>query len=223
MPVKENLLQSHNHIYIVFSSTSTKMGSFIRFVTRYKYNHVSLSFDKNIQTMYSFARYNKKIPLVGGFVEESVLRYCDDNKNWAQVKICEIPVSSEKHDEIKEYIKELTNKSHEYIYNSFSAALVPLHKKIKIKNAFTCLEFIDFILDKFDVDCYVKNKKFRSVFDMDCLLSKYLVYEGSLDIQANINGWGNDAFLYSKQEKESATIQTINHFRKLIARMIFEI
>jgi len=222
MPVKENLLETHENIYIVFSSTSTKMGSLIRFVTRYKYNHVSLSFDKNIHTLYSFARYNKTIPLVGGFVEESVLRYYDDNKNWAQVKICEIPISVEKHDKLQEYIKKIKTKSDEYIYNSFSAALVPLHKKIKIKNSFTCLEFIDFILDEFNIESSVNSKKFCSVFDLDCLLSKYLVYEGSLDFQADIIGWGNDDFAYTKASKARATIKTVKHFKRLLTRMIFK-
>jgi len=222
MPVKNNLLEKQENIYIVFSSTSTKMGSFIQFITRYKYNHVSLSFDKNINTMYSFARYNKCIPLVGGFVEESVLRYFDENKKWAQVKICEIPISEEKYIKLKEYIKEIKTKSDEYIYNSFSAALVPIHKKIEIKNSFTCLEFINFILGEFNIEISVKSKKFFSVYDLDCLLSKHLVYEGSLDSHAVINGWGNDCFNFNQSNAASATIKTANHFKRLLVRMIFK-
>ena len=64
-----------NVIYIVFSSTPTGMGRLIRLATRNQYNHVSLSFESDIQKLYSFARYHRTIPLYGGFVVESVLRY----------------------------------------------------------------------------------------------------------------------------------------------------
>ena len=91
-------MQSENKdIYIMFSSTPSKMGSFIRFMTGNKYNHVSLSFREDLGHLYSFARYYKNTPFVGGFVEESVLRYFLLGSETVRVKICKIPISDEKY------------------------------------------------------------------------------------------------------------------------------
>ena len=65
-------------IYVIFLQTPFKIGKLIRFVTNYKYNHTSISFSENADVLYSFARYNKNSPFVGGFVEESPLRYIKD-------------------------------------------------------------------------------------------------------------------------------------------------
>ena len=62
-------------VYIVFSATPTGMGRLIRKATRNRYNHVSLSLSRDIHKMYTFARLHRTIPLYGGFVVESILRY----------------------------------------------------------------------------------------------------------------------------------------------------
>ena len=52
-----------NAVYIVFSATPTGTGRLIRKATRNQYNHVSLSLNRDIRKMYSFARIHRAIPL----------------------------------------------------------------------------------------------------------------------------------------------------------------
>ena len=66
-------------LYVMISKTNTKMGNFIRFFTRYDYNHVSLSLDKELKSFVSFARIVQDAPLYGGFVTESFERFLQIN------------------------------------------------------------------------------------------------------------------------------------------------
>ena len=47
-------------VYVILSATELKMGKIIRFLTRYKYNHVSITLDDELRYMYSFSRYHKR-------------------------------------------------------------------------------------------------------------------------------------------------------------------
>ena len=80
-----------NAVYIVFSATPTGMGQLIRLATRNQYNHVSQSFEADVHKLYSFARYHRTVPLYGGLVVESSLRY-RSFAGQSRVKICRLPV-----------------------------------------------------------------------------------------------------------------------------------
>ena len=60
------------YLYVVFSTTPFKIGKFIRFITGYNYNHVSVSLNKDLKKMYSVGRLNPYNTIIGGFVHESL-------------------------------------------------------------------------------------------------------------------------------------------------------
>lgn len=64
-------------IYVMFSSTHKTTGRFIRAVTQFDYNHVSVGFNPTSDTWYSFARRVRSNPWSGGFVKETWSRLCD--------------------------------------------------------------------------------------------------------------------------------------------------
>ena len=113
-----------NAIYIVFSATPTGMGRLIRKATRNRYNHVSLSLSRDIHKMYTFARLHRTIPLYGGFVVESILRY-QSFAGAARVKICRVEVPEPRLTYLHNYLERLWNEREEYIYNT-PAALASL-------------------------------------------------------------------------------------------------
>ena len=65
-------MEAKKKIYIVISQTGSIVSKFIRIVTRDRYNHVSVTLDKELNTMYSFGRIYTYNPFIGGFVKESV-------------------------------------------------------------------------------------------------------------------------------------------------------
>lgn len=127
-------------LYLIFSVTPFKTGTFIRAMTHWQYNHVAVAFDKDLKEMYTFARYYRSVPLYGGFVRDSKERYIYKKKT-AYVKICEVPVREDGYRLVKDYIDAINDYPAEYIYNIFSAITVPLKKRVLIRNAFTCAEF----------------------------------------------------------------------------------
>lgn len=163
-------------LYVVFSATPLKIGSMIRVITRGEYNHVALSFDKDLSKLYSYARYHKSTPFYGGFVEESVARYKHKNK-IAKIYVCAIPLPCDTYDKIKQHIDSMLASPQKYKYNMFSAAATPISKRVHIDGCYTCIEFVTSILSMVFLD--ISGKEFYTIEALRKRLSKYLIYKGS--------------------------------------------
>lgn len=202
-------------VYIILSRTNTKMGKFIRFMTHYEYNHVSISLNKNLKEIYSFARYYENTPFVGGFVVESILRY---KKNKAQIKIFKIPVNRKTYNDLKNYIEFIKIYKKKYIYNTFSAIFSVFKIGLDIKNSYTCIEFIKHLFTKFNI-INVTKKDFVSIKNFDSRLMEYKYFEGSYDELHLENDWGLDLYIYRKNII-AVYAATVIHFTRLIFRTI---
>lgn len=202
-----------NKIYIVFSSTNTKIGKIIRFITKNQYNHISISLDKKIKEMYSFARYYRNMPLVGGFVTESALRYIS-NTNEIKTKICELTLTDKQYADVLNYINSI-KCSNDYIYNTLSATLSPLQKDYTIHRSFTCLSFVNELLNTIG---YTK-KKLYTIRDAEQLLNDKIIYEGNMLDVIEAYEWGEDNY-YEKKGIIKVIRYTIGHFKSLIYRLI---
>lgn len=169
-------------LYVVFSATPLKMGSMIRNVTHEKYNHVSISFDPNLRTLYSFARHYKNAPFYGGLVRETPARYKNNGKT-ADIFVCAIPITEKKCCEIKNRIKEMLKESSACHYNMFSAATSLISRRVFIKNCYTCVEFIVHILSRVCPEIFENG--FYSVEDVRQILKDYEIYSGKFPDVAN--------------------------------------
>ena len=58
-------------IYVAVSQTGTILSRIVKWVTRDKYNHVSISLTEDLSDLYSFGRKNPYNPFRAGFVKES--------------------------------------------------------------------------------------------------------------------------------------------------------
>ncbi len=161
-------------LYVVFSATPLKMGSMIRSVTREKYNHVSISFDPELKTLYSFARHYKNAPLYGGFVRETPARYKNNGK-IADIFVCALPITENEFLETKEQIKMLA-KSKSCHYNMFSAATSIISHRVFIKNCYTCAEFAVNILSGIVPE--ISENGFYGIEDLRQILKDYEIYSG---------------------------------------------
>lgn len=172
---EENDASLDDLIYIVFSATPYKMGRFIRLFTGGKYNHVSVSSDSKLTELYSFARRYRRAPFIGGFVREHSERFSVNGK-CTDIMICAVPVSKMKKELLMSRLAEMKREREKYIYNFFSAAAVPFHRKIRIKDAYTCVEFAVYMLDlagwSFGGIGYV------GIEDLKIQLERFKMYEG---------------------------------------------
>ena len=204
-----------NAVYIVFSATPTGMGSVIRFATGHRYNHVSLSLSRDIHKMYSFARLHRTIPLYGGFVVESILRY-QSFAGTAKVKICRVEVPEPELTYLHNYLERLWNEREEYIYNTPAALASLVHLRPAISKAYTCVTFVQDILARYGL-AGVTETDSPTVRALERRLSSYVIYEGPAP--AACADWGEDAYPVETTTRY-AVYTTARHFGRLALRVL---
>lgn len=177
-------------ITLVFSATHTRMGAFIRAVTHAQYNHVSLTLDEN-GPLCSFARQYGNVPFCGGFTEESPLRYgCGGT---AAVVICRVSVTERGFAAAEAMLRQLRQRREDYLYNLFSAALAPLHRRFPIRESYTCVEFAAALLAVSGALTAEEGQRFWTVEGLLQRLAPCRVYEGPFPLPENAR-WGDDRF-----------------------------
>lgn len=196
-------------LYLMLSRTESYIGKTIRLVTRYGYNHVSLSLDPRFRHWVSFARYTQGVPLAGGFVSESPERYlaaCDS----VQVRIFQIGIPLSRYEKLKTLFAAANRSDSGLIYNTFGALATPMGLHFSVAGAYTCLEFADAVL----------GTSHRSIRSLDKSLRPHLIYEGPLRHLAADDGSRSDPF-FIRRGPWGSTLDTTKHFAKLCSRVVF--
>ena len=136
---------STHNLYVLFSSTPYRMGRWIRLVTGEPYNHVSISTQADLATLYSFARRYYRTPFYGGFVAEHPSRYHHGGRS-AAICLYRLPLTPAQWQQLQKLLASMGRDQEKYLYNHLSALAAPLHRKFPIRDAFTCAEFTVAIL-----------------------------------------------------------------------------
>ncbi|HHT53800.1 MAG TPA: hypothetical protein GX011_02550 [Clostridiales bacterium] len=164
-------------IYLIFSMTTTKVGKMIRRVTKYPYNHVSVSLTPDLAVIYSFARHYKDMPFYGGFVCEGIKRFCNE-AGLAKIMVCAVPVTRAQYECALNLINEVSENNKYYIYNIISAAFVPMHIRVFIDRAYTCCEFAVEFLAHCNIAGAPDPRRFCSIEELTERFKKYAIFEG---------------------------------------------
>lgn len=204
-------------IYIVFLKTDYATGRLIRFATGYEYNHVSFSLDPGLTSLYSFSRYYNNAALLAGFVEESLLRY---RSGRTRMMVCRVPLEQAQAEKLDRYLAHVMEHKEEYIYNIVSAAVAPMHRRVDIRNAYTCVEFAGEVLSAVGVSEAPKSGSYCEIRDLARRLGRYKIYEGDVSRYKMPDGWGADSFPSRKNPFGYAAGLTAN-FGRLIYRSLF--
>ncbi len=155
-------------LYLMLSQTPSRMGRMIRRVTRYPYNHISLTLDPSMTHWVSFARYTRNMPFYGGFIQESAERYLSSGKG-IHVRIFRLEIPQWKHQRL-EALFSRAGRDPRLVYNLFEAVATVFGRKLRIPNAYTCLSFAGTVL----------GHPCRTLQDMDRFLTPWLFFEGEL-------------------------------------------
>ena len=170
-------------LYLMISKTDTQVGRLIRSVSRFEYNHVSMSLDPNLREWVSFGRYNREAPLYSGFITESPERFLAKGFD-TRVRIFRLPLSQQRYKEIRNLFSHAGEPDCGLVYNTFDAMAAAFHRKINIAGAFTCLSFA----------CEVIEKHYLSIEELDADLKDKLIFDGSLCQLVPDNGQRTDHY-----------------------------
>ncbi len=152
---------------------------------------MALSFAEDLSSCYSFARRYRKTPFCGGFVSESPKRYVK-NGRAAKIRVYKIPVTEKEFLDAKKKCLGFEKMGEKTVYNNFSAVMSLVHMKVKVKNAYTCVEFIAEILNDISSVKSVSKKKWYSVDSLMMRLERFKVYTGSFPTDGA--EWGMDRY-----------------------------
>ena len=176
--------ESTKYLYILFSATPYRMGKLIRAATREPYNHVSIAMERDLRTLYAFARRYYNTPFYGGFVNEVPARYHHKGRT-ARILLCRIPVTGEQWKGLQQRFAHMTDQAERYIYNHLSALMAPFHRRIRVKDAYTCAEFTVSVLRELGFDF---DGGFYSIGDIADRLAPYEIYAGPFPTPAEDSG-----------------------------------
>ena len=140
------------YFYVVLCRTGTFLSRIISKVTGDLFTHASVSFDDNLETMYSFGRLWAFNPFIGGFVKESVEYGVMRRFRSAETLVMRVEVSAEKYQEIVSYIENMYAERKKYKYNYWGLFLSKWRVRVRGKgNRFYCSEFVNDLLERFGI------------------------------------------------------------------------
>ena len=166
-------------IYIVLTQTGTILSKILKVLTGAKYNHASISLERDLSCMYSFGRKFPRNPFVGGFVKESPTSGTFHRFSSTDALIFKVEVSAEQYDGIKRYLTEMYQRKYEYHYNYRGLFFAAWGRIFRREGYFYCSEFVKEILIRFGI---VENTDLPYITKpIDLLaISKEKIYSGKL-------------------------------------------
>ena len=200
-------------LYIVFSSTPCRMGAFIRRCTGNDFNHVSIGLDRTLEPLYSFARRYYHTPFYGGFVRETLSRYCIHGQA-ATIRVFRLPVTQDQASALDRKFAQMLTNQDTYLYNYLSALAVPFKKTVPLSNAYTCIEFCVHILHSIGLP--LMPGSFYSLRDLETLLHPYELYTGLAPTPKSY-----DFSYYAAKPLLHPLCSSANAFFKLFKRFIW--
>lgn len=144
------------NIYIVLSQTGTIVSRLIKLFTHDSFNHVSISFEDDINSLYSFGRTQTYNFVSGGFVKESPNYGTFKRFKRTRIALLSFEVESDVYYKMKEHIERMYEHKELYKYNYRGLFMAAIHKKYSRFNHYYCSEFISELLRAFGVvkaDC----------------------------------------------------------------------
>ena len=205
------------NIYILISQTHTGFAGTVRRLGKVKYNHAAVALDENMKELYAFARPKHSAVLLGRLVQESQFRYTLGKFPVVNVMIFCIPVTDEQYAWVRDTIYRIKS-SRDYIYNLFSVLSTPLTGGFATYKAFSCIEFVMFLLQGLGYPMDKPLYRYRPD-DLIALLSDSVLYQGNL-LEYKRDETVDEGY-YSRLSPEEVLTSMLIPFR-LFYRLLFK-
>lgn len=166
------------NIYIVLTHTGTVLSNIVKSYTKYEYSHISIALDENLDRMYSFGRLNPYNPFWAGFVHEYINKGTFKRFKNTTTIIYSLEITDEQYKNIEKLIEKMIEHRKKYKFNILGLFAVSVHKKVTIKNAFYCAEFVKYVVENAGIEMelpeIIKPQDFRNQKNLN------VVYTGLL-------------------------------------------
>lgn len=165
-------------IYIILSQTGTLFSKAIKWHTKDPYNHASISFDQDLEAMYSFGRKRRYNPIDTGLIQENFDRGIFSYFPNARCCILEIPVTDEEYDTMYGVVEEFYRNKDNYRYNLMGVLTYTVGVGLTRKDHFFCSQFVSYIIS--NMSCWSSNPALTKPMDFFNVPDKTIIFEGSV-------------------------------------------
>lgn len=176
-------------IYILLTKSDTYLSKFINFATADKYTHAAISFDEELQPLYSFSRKRVNLPLPAGLRHEPLNVGFYKKHYRIPCALYKLSVSDDVYRLAKGEVERMMLVAYKYRFSVIGLFLcgikIPFHRK----NHYFCSEFVSEILRRSRAlklpkrPCLMRPNDYTKIPELAC------IFEGRLNelIQTKIN------------------------------------
>ncbi len=168
------------YIYILLTDTGTLFTKSIKKYTKAPYNHASISFDSELNELYSFGRKHPNNPINGGFVKEDIFQGTYSKYPDTTCVIYRLRVTSRNIEKMKRVLNVFKRSRHKFLYNLLGVFGVSLNEPIEFSNSYFCSQFVAEILQRSGIKLWDKLPALITPEDFRTHPDLHLMYEGKL-------------------------------------------
>lgn len=205
------------YVYVVLSRTHSTFAKTIRMVTKMKYNHASIAFDRELEHLYSFGRKQSHVPIVAGIVREYPARFSLEKVSCVNAKIYEIPVTKEQYYKGLARIRQIEEDG-TYLYNLFSVLTFPVLHGFETYKAFSCSEFVAHMLNYMNIHLKEVKKGYEyTPEDIGKSITGKSIFEGNL-LEYCKNESEDEAYFFQRPEYLRSGMESCSVVARLVYR-----
>ena len=168
-------------IYILLTKSDTVVSKAIHLVAADQYSHVSISFDKTLQPLYSFSRKYIYLPLPAGICHEPLSEGFYKKYHYIPCALYELKVEDEIYNTAKQIAENMLKESQAYKFNVLGLILCKFNIPYDRKNYYFCSEFVSEVLLKSQalylpkLPCLMRPADYANIAILEC------VFKGRLE------------------------------------------
>lgn len=135
-------------IYIVLTRSTTFLSRMVHLFTADTYTHVSISFEEELQPLYSSSRKNGRTMFPAGPCMES-FQLGWFRKSWKiPCAVYELQVSEEAYEQAIHEVEQIMKNADEYHYNIIGLIFCRLNIPLRRRRHFFCSQFVSEVLKR---------------------------------------------------------------------------
>lgn len=134
------------NIYILLTKSDTILSKMVHLITADTYTHVSISFEENLQPLYSSSRKNGKTLFPAGPCVENLHRGYYKNHSRIPCAVYKLCVSDEAYEKALYEVTQIMADSNNYHFNVLGLLLCQFNIPYHRKHYFFCSQFVSEVL-----------------------------------------------------------------------------
>ncbi len=178
--MSKKLNYDQRYVYVLLTGTNTVLAKTIRIYTGEPFSHASISLDKELVELYSFARKQRFNPFNAGFVKEDIECGVFGADKNAHCGVYEIPVTEEEYEKIANMIAYFSEHRNDFGYNVKGLFAAAFDKEVADGKHFMCSQFVYHVFHANGISLFERGDGPVRPYHFHQKLTERQIYNGNL-------------------------------------------